>query len=73
MKELDLRDALARSLKSVPGVVSVGLSKHSGEIILMVAIDQQKFSGAVPDNFEGLRVVLKDLGRGEVFQPEVSI
>lgn len=57
-----IRVKLAESLKKVPGVISIGIGREDGKIVLIVAIDSRVFTGEVPDSFEGIDVITRDLG-----------
>jgi len=60
----EIRDGLIRQLENAVGVISVGVSKKSGKFVLMVAVDSS-FNGAIPQKFEGLDVIVEDLGQAK--------
>ncbi|CAA9227425.1 MAG: hypothetical protein AVDCRST_MAG93-732 [uncultured Chloroflexia bacterium] len=62
---VETRDALIDRLHEVPGVVSVGFAKRDGEVVLLVAVDEH-FDADIPENFEGIRVVVENLGQARV-------
>ncbi len=64
---LTLRDELASVLREVPGVLSVGIGKEDSRIVLVVAIDPIHFTGGVPSSFDGVAVVLRDLGMAKLY------
>ena len=57
-----IRSKLAESLQKVPGVISIGIGREDGKIVLIVAIDSSVFTGDVPDSFKGVDVITRDLG-----------
>ncbi len=70
MKEPDLiaiRDRLALSLRNVKGVVSVGIGRGGRGYVLMVVADSRRLSTCPPSLFEGIPVVVRDLGETEVY------
>lgn len=59
------RDKLAMSLKGIPGVLNVGMSKVEGDIVLAVIINSnltKELREQIPNVFDGLKVVVKSLG-----------
>jgi hypothetical protein len=64
---LDVRDELSSLLADMDGVISVGITKKADAICLLVAVDPDQYSGGVPESFQGIDVVVRDLGTPEVF------
>ncbi len=62
---VEKRDGLIKELKHRPGFVSVGFTKSNDKIALLVAVDDS-FYGDVPETFEGMEVVVRDLGEAQV-------
>ena len=62
-----MQNELASRLKEVPGVISVGLGKKGGQIVLLVAVDSGVFNGGVPAAFEGIEIITRDLGKPRLF------
>jgi hypothetical protein len=62
---IEKRDELIKRLQHMAGVVSVGLAKRSGDVVLLVAVNNA-FSGEVPKVFNGVGVVVEDLGEAQV-------
>ena len=62
---MEKRDDLIKRLADQVGFVSVGIAKKDGRLVLLVAVDPS-FSGQVPEKFEGVGVVVEDLGRAEL-------
>jgi hypothetical protein len=58
------RDELIKQLQHEPGFVSVGIAKEQGDFVLLVAVDSS-FHGQVPETFEGVAVVVQDLGQAK--------
>jgi hypothetical protein len=58
------RDDLIKQLADQSGFISVGIAKKNGQLVLLVAVDPT-FHGQVPENFEGVGVVVEDLGQAE--------
>jgi hypothetical protein len=58
------RDDLTKQLEDQSGFISVGIAKKDGQPVLLVAVDHS-FDGQVPDNFEGVGVVVEDLGKAQ--------
>lgn len=59
---IEKRDELIKKLHNTPGFQSVGLAKRSGNIVLLVAVDDN-FRRNIPQSFEGVKVVVEDLGQ----------
>jgi hypothetical protein len=64
---MELCHELSDHLKDIPGIISIGLTKKNGQIVLLVAIDNEKFNGGVPKKFRGIDVVLQDLGHAMAY------
>jgi hypothetical protein len=62
---LDKRDELIDKLRGTPGFVSVGFAKKDDEVVLLVAVDDS-FHGTIPEAFEGMEVIVEDLGEAQV-------
>jgi hypothetical protein len=62
---VEKRDGLIKELQGKPGFVSVGFTKRDGKIALLVAVNDS-FYGDVPETFEGMEVVVRDLGEAHV-------
>jgi hypothetical protein len=58
------RDKLINHLKNESGFVSAGIAKRDGKLVLLIAVDGS-FQGSVPETFEGVSVVVENLGRAE--------
>jgi hypothetical protein len=58
---IEKRDGLIKQLEHQSGFVSVGIAKKEGNVVLLVAVDPS-FHGDIPQNFEGVGVVVEDLG-----------
>lgn len=57
-----IRNELARVLRNVPGVLSIGLGKEGNDVVLVVAIDPDTFTGTLPASFRGVGVIIRSLG-----------
>ncbi len=57
-----IRDELAKILSDVPGVMSIGIGKENNKVVLLVAIDPNDFAGNVPSSFQGVGVIIRNLG-----------
>ena len=62
---VEKRDELIKELEGRQGFVSVGFAKRDDEIALLVAVDDT-FYGDVPETFEGMDVIVRDLGEAQV-------
>lgn len=62
---VEKRDKLIDQLHDTPGFVSVGFAKKDDDIVLLVAIEDS-FRGDVPETFQGIRVIVQDLGEARV-------
>ncbi|MGF1580371.1 MAG: hypothetical protein ACFCD0_13495 [Gemmataceae bacterium] len=60
-----LRDELARSLRNREGVSGVGIGRDNGHYVLIVSVDPDRLSGALPTEFKGVVVRQKDLTDAE--------
>jgi hypothetical protein len=60
-----MRNELMNQLDDVPGVVSVGFARRDGDTALLVAVDDS-FHDDVPETFEGIRVIVENLGEARV-------
>lgn len=67
MDYLKIRDSLAKELQGIPGILSVGLTKKDGKISLLVAVDSEKYQGNYTYIFGGLQVIVKDLGKPQLY------
>lgn len=81
---LEASHELARRLDGREGVVSVGLGKQDGEVVLVVALERRAAAenddegdtarpAGLPERFHGLRVVVRQLGEGHLFSSEVDM
>jgi hypothetical protein len=61
------RDEFASSLKDVPGVISVGLGREHGEVVLVVAVDPDEFRQTLPERYRDVRVKIRELGIGDSY------
>jgi hypothetical protein len=62
---IEMRDRLIEELSDQAGVLSVGIASRGGQLVLLVAVDESLREGTIPERFEGVRVVVEDLGRAE--------
>jgi hypothetical protein len=69
---VEKRDDLIKQLENQSGIISVGIAKKNGQHVLLVAVDPS-FEGDLPENFEGIGVVVEDLGRAESQIPRKGI